>query len=175
METFQHFQVAQKRKEIREAKEKSDSERRRFVTELHDDAQAKAYQDHIKDLEHRKAHGEDLMNYIKQRQEDKKNHEILDEDLLMIADNIADKYHQANVKENVRKHERSLRIGARQQRAQQHYKETILDKIVDKEDEIVAQYEAKEDGLYWNAVKNAKDRKDQYLSQVKDFQHDYHR
>ena len=46
-----------------------------------------------------------------------------------------------------------MRNGAKQAKAGQFLKETVFDKIVDKEDELIAQEEKKETNMYWRAVK----------------------
>ena len=159
IESFQHFQAEKKKTDTKEAKLKSDTERRTFVNGLHDDAQAKGYQELLKESKIRKDHGQDLIKMITEKNESKDKYDKVENDLLDLADAQAEGHHKAKIDEKIAKHERILRIGARQHHAAKLYKENVLDKIVDKEDDNIEDFLAKEDNLYWNAMKKHKDKK----------------
>ena len=62
---FQLEQVEKKKNDARAAKIASDTERRNFVNELHDDAQAKAYQDYLKEKQIRDDRGEGMNLFVR--------------------------------------------------------------------------------------------------------------
>lgn len=173
METFQKIQEDKKKKDEKEAKDNFNRDRRAFVNGLHDDAQAKAYKEYIDDKNLRSGRGQEWLLFIEKRKQEKKDFNLLEDDLLKIADLQTEEYHQRSVDDKVSKYQRALRIGARQQRAAQHYQETVLDKIVDKEDEEIATFEAKEEQLYQNAMKAHAQKKQQLKQDCQDFEKQY--
>ena len=70
---------------------------------------------------------------------------------------------------NNSRHQRTLRNGVKQAKAGQFLKETVFDKIVDKEDELIAEEEKKETNLYWRAVKKHDEDKIEMKKSLNDF------
>lgn len=173
VETFQKIQEDKKKKDQKEAKDSFNKERRAFCNGLQEDAQAKAYKEAIDDKNLRSGRGQEWLLFIEKRKQEKQDFNLLEDDLLKIADLQTEEYHQRSVDDKVRKYQRSVRIGARQQKAAQHYQETVLDKIVDKEDEEIALFEAKEEQLYQNAMSKHAGKKSQLKQDCLHFEKGY--